>query len=157
MPLAHSIPEGNALLIDTPYGKIFHTGDWKLDDAPQLGDPATAAQLSAIGDEGVLALVCDSTNVFNEEASGSEATVREGLDEVIGEADGRVLVTTFASNAARLQTLGQVAARHRPHRSASPAARSTASCRVAKSVGYLDGFPGDGRFRDGDEAARAAR
>src|SRR5918993_1635874 len=76
IPLAHSIPEGNALLIDTPYGKIFHTGDWKLDDAPQLGDPATAAQLSAIGDEGILALVCDSTNVFNEEASGSEATVR---------------------------------------------------------------------------------
>jgi ribonuclease J len=140
VPLAHSIPEGNALLIDTPYGKIFHTGDWKLDDAPQLGDPATAAQLSAIGDEGILALVCDSTNVFNEEASGSEATVREGLDAVIAEATGRVLVTTFASNAARLKTLGQVA--RDTNRTVCIAGRSLDRIlRVAKSVGYLIDFP----------------
>jgi ribonuclease J len=140
IPLAHSIPEGNALLIDTPYGTIFHTGDWKLDDAPQLGDPATAAQLSAIGDEGILALVCDSTNVFNEEASGSEATVREGLDRVIGEAEGRVLVTTFASNAARLKTLGQVA--RDTNRTVCVAGRSLDRIiRVAKSVGYLTDFP----------------
>ncbi|MBA3677805.1 MAG: ribonuclease J [Sphingosinicella sp.] len=140
IPLAHSIPEGNALLIDTPYGKIFHTGDWKLDDAPQLGDPATAAQLSAIGDKGILALVCDSTNVFNEEASGSEATVRVGLDKVIGEATGRVLVTTFASNAARLKTLGQVA--RDTGRTVCVAGRSLDRIlRVAKSVGYLTDFP----------------
>jgi ribonuclease J len=140
VPLAHSIPEGNALLIDTPYGKIFHTGDWKLDDAPQLGDPATAAQLSAIGDQGILALVCDSTNVFNEEASGSEATVREGLDKVIGEAEGRVLVTTFASNAARLKTLGQVA--RDTNRQVCVAGRSLDRIlRVSKSVGYLTDFP----------------
>jgi hypothetical protein len=82
-------------------GKIFHTGDWKLDEFPQLGDPADAAALTRVGDEGILALVCDSTNVFQEEASGSEKQVREGLDRVIGEAEGRVLVTTFASNAAR--------------------------------------------------------
>ncbi|HEY9552674.1 ribonuclease J [Allosphingosinicella sp.] len=140
IPLAHSIPEGNALLIDTPYGKIFHTGDWKLDDAPQLGDPATAAQLSAIGDQGILALVCDSTNVFNEEASGSEATVREGLDATIGQAEGRVLVTTFASNAARLKTLGQVA--RDTNRTVCVAGRSLDRIlKVAKSVGYLVDFP----------------
>jgi ribonuclease J len=140
IPLAHSIPEGNALLIDTPYGRVFHTGDWKLDDAPQLGDPSTAAELTAIGDEGVLALVCDSTNVFQELASGSEATVRKGLDRVIGEAEGRVLVTTFASNAARLRTLGHVAAD--TGRRVCVAGRSLDRIlRVAKSVGYLTDFP----------------
>ena len=140
IPLAHSIPEGNALLIDTPYGRIFHTGDWKLDDAPQIGDPSTAAELRAIGDEGVLALVCDSTNVFNEEASGSEAEVRVGLDQVISEAEGRVLVTTFASNAARLRTLGHVAADC--GRRVCVAGRSLDRIlRVSKSVGYLTDFP----------------
>jgi ribonuclease J len=140
VPLAHSIPEGNALLIDTPFGRIFHTGDWKLDDEPQLGDPSTAAELSRIGDDGVLALVCDSTNVFNEQASGSEAAVREGLDDVVGEAEGRVLVTTFASNAARLKTLGHVAVD--TGRQVCVAGRSLDRIlRVAKSVGYLTDFP----------------
>ncbi len=110
LPLAHSIAEGNALLIDTPYGRIFHTGDWKLDDEPLIGTPTTAEELTAIGDTGVLALVCDSTNVFNPEASGSEGAVYRGLLEEVGRHKGRrVLVTTFASNVARLQTLGNVA------------------------------------------------
>ncbi len=140
VPLAHSIPEGNALLIDTPYGKIFHTGDWKLDEFPQLGDPADAAALTRVGDEGILALVCDSTNVFQEEASGSEEQVREGLDRVIGEAEGRVLVTTFASNAARLSTLGKVA--QDTGRRVCVAGRSLDRIlRVARSVGYLTDFP----------------
>ncbi|MDQ8754774.1 ribonuclease J [Sphingosinicella sp. LHD-64] len=140
IPLAHSIPEGNALLIDTPYGKVFHTGDWKLDDTPQLGDPSTEAELRAIGDSGVLALVCDSTNVFQEQASGSEAGVREGLDEVIQGAQGRVLVTTFASNAARLKTLGHVA--QDTGRKVCVAGRSLDRIlRVSKSVGYLTDFP----------------
>ncbi|AGH47778.1 beta-lactamase domain-containing protein [Sphingomonas sp. MM-1] len=140
IPLAHSIPEGNALLIDTPYGRIFHTGDWKLDDEPLLGTPSTAAELEAIGDEGVLALVCDSTNVFNEDASGSEAAVREGLDGVIAEAKGRVLVTTFASNAARVQTLGQVA--RDTGRQLCVAGRSLDRIiKVAKACGYLGDFP----------------
>ena len=140
VPLAHSIPEGNALLIDTPYGKVFHTGDWKLDEFPQLGDPADAAALTRVGDEGILALVCDSTNVFQEEASGSEEQVREGLDRVIGEAEGRVLVTTFASNAARLSTLGKVA--QDTGRRVCVAGRSLDRIlRVARSVGYLTDFP----------------
>ena len=139
-PLAHSIPEGNAVLIETPYGRVFHTGDWKLDDAPSLGGASTAEELTAIGDAGVLALVCDSTNVFNPEASGSEAEVRKGLDEVIAAAKGRVLVTTFASNAARLQTLGEVA--EDTGRALCVAGRSLDRIiRVAKQTGYLRDFP----------------
>jgi ribonuclease J len=140
MPLAHSIPEGNAILIETPYGKVFHTGDWKLDDAPALGGASTAAELTAIGDQGVLALVCDSTNVFNPEASGSEIDVRKGLDEVVAAIKGRVLVTTFASNAARLQTLGEVATD--TGRQMCVAGRSLDRIlRVAKATGYLRDFP----------------
>ncbi|MDH4745130.1 ribonuclease J [Sphingomonas sp. CBMAI 2297] len=139
-PLAHSIPEGNAVLIETPHGRVFHTGDWKLDDAPALGGASTAEELTAIGDKGVLALVCDSTNVFNPEASGSEGDVRKGLDEVIGAAKGRVLVTTFASNAARLQTLGEVA--QDTGRALCVAGRSLDRIlRVAKQTGYLRDFP----------------
>ena len=110
VPLAHSIAEGNALVIETPYGRIFHTGDWKLDDEPLVGTPATPQELTAIGDSGVLAMVCDSTNVFNPEGSGSEGGVLRGLlAEVDNHKGRRVLVTTFASNVARLQTLGAVA------------------------------------------------
>src|SRR3546814_3899201 len=79
------------------------------EDEPILGEPATAAMLPAIGDEGVDVLVCDSTNVFNAEASGSEGDLRAGLVAAVGAAKGRVVVTTFASNAARLHTLGEVA------------------------------------------------
>ncbi|HWL47113.1 MAG TPA: ribonuclease J, partial [Sphingomonadaceae bacterium] len=140
VPLAHSIPEGNALLIETPYGRIFHTGDWKIDEQPLLGTPSTATELEAIGDEGVLALVCDSTNVFNEKASGSEADVRVGLNGVIAGAKGRVLVTTFASNAARVQTLGEVA--RDTGRQLCVAGRSLDRIiKTAKAVGYLKDFP----------------
>lgn len=110
VPLAHSIAEGNALVIETPHGRIFHTGDWKLDEEPIIGEPATEEELCEIGDEGVLALVCDSTNVFNAAASGSEGAVYQGLLEEVRKHKGkRVLVTTFASNVARLQTLAAVA------------------------------------------------
>jgi len=140
VPLAHSIPEGNALVIETPHGKVFHTGDWKLDEFPQIGDPADEHALIKVGDEGILALVCDSTNVFQEEASGSEAGVRADLDRIVGEAEGRVLVTTFASNAARLRTLGTVA--RDTGRRVCVAGRSLDRIlRVAKSVGYLLDFP----------------
>ncbi|ALR21700.1 ribonuclease J [Sphingobium baderi] len=140
VPLAHSIPEGNAVLIDTRYGRIFHTGDWKLDERPLLGAPSTPEELTAIGDEGVLALVCDSTNVFNSEASGSEGDVREGLMATISGAKGRVLVTTFASNAARLQTLGEVAVA--TGRRLCVAGRSLDRIiSNARNAGYLKDFP----------------
>jgi ribonuclease J len=110
VPLAHSIAEGHALLIETPYGRVFHTGDWKLDEEPIIGDPTTEEELCELGDEGILALVCDSTNVFNAEASGSEGMVYRGLLQEVARWTGRrVLVTTFASNVARLHTLGEVA------------------------------------------------
>ncbi|EMD84283.1 ribonuclease J [Pacificimonas flava] len=140
VPLAHSIPEGNALLIDTPFGSVFHTGDWKIDREPVMGSPTTAEELTRIGDEGVLALVGDSTNVFNPRESGSESGVREALDKVVAEQEGRVLVTTFASNAARLHTLGQVA--QDCGRRICVVGRSLHRIlEVANSVGYLTDFP----------------
>jgi len=141
IPLAHSIAEGNALLIDTPFGRVFHTGDWKLDDDPIIGVPATEEELSAIGDEGVLALVCDSTNVFNPAPSGSEGAVHRGLLEEVQRHTGkRVMVTTFASNVARLQTLGDVA--KETGRQLCIAGRSLDRIiEVAQDNGYLGDFP----------------
>ena len=141
IPLAHSIAEGNALLIDTPHGRIFHTGDWKLDEDPIIGEPATEEDLRAIGDEGVLALVCDSTNVFNPKASGSEGAVHQALmEEVARHAGKRVVVTTFASNVARLQTLGEVA--RETGRQICVAGRSLDRIiEVAQDNGYLADFP----------------
>jgi len=138
--LAHSIPEGNGLLIETPHGRIFHTGDWKIDETPVLGEPSSHEALEKVGDAGVLALVCDSTNVFQNEASGSEAAVHEGLRAEVSRAKGRVLITTFASNAARLQTIGRVA--NETNRRVCMAGRSLDRiARVAKATGYLRDFP----------------
>lgn len=141
IPLAHSIAEGNALLIETPYGRVFHTGDWKLDDEPLVGVPATAQELTEIGNQGVLALVCDSTNVFNPKASGSEGGVRDALMAEVAKHHGkRVLVTTFASNVARLQTLGEVA--RASNRQLCVAGRSLDRIiRTAQSCGYLRDLP----------------
>lgn len=141
LPLAHSIAEGNALLIETPYGTVFHTGDWKLDDEPQVGTPTTPEELTGIGDDGVLALVCDSTNVFNPANSGSEGDVFRGLlEEVSLHAGKRVLVTTFASNVARLQTLGRVA--RQTGRQLCVAGRSLDRIiEVSQDNGYLGDFP----------------
>jgi len=148
VPLAHSIPEGNGLLIETPFGNIFHTGDWKIDETPVLGHPSSAETLTDIGDAGVLALVCDSTNVFQDNASGSEAGVHAGLYEAVLGARGRVLVTTFASNAARLETIGRGALE--TGRKVCVAGRSLDRIlRVAKATGYLKDFPEPVRF---DEA-----
>ncbi|WP_435201036.1 ribonuclease J [Qipengyuania sp. 902] len=141
IPLAHSIAEGNALLIETPHGRIFHTGDWKLDEDPIIGQPTTEEELTEIGDEGVLALVCDSTNVFNPAPSGSEGAVYKGLLEEVQRHSGkRVLVTTFASNVARLQTLGDVA--RETGRQVCVAGRSLDRIiEVSQANGYLTDFP----------------
>jgi ribonuclease J len=140
MALAHSIAEGNALLIDTPHGKIFHTGDWKLDDEPLIGTPSTVAELTKIGDDGVLAYIGDSTNVFNAEASGSESGVRDAMLKLIQGQRGRVVITTFASNVARLDTIGRVAAA--TGRKLVLAGRSMDRItRIAKETGYLKDFP----------------
>ena len=148
--LSHSIPEGNGLLIETPFGNVFHTGDWKIDESPVIGEAPSPEVLTEIGDEGVLALVCDSTNVFQEKPSGSEGSVHEGLLTQVLEAKGRVLVTTFASNAARLQTIGCVG--RETGRQVCIAGRSLERIlRVAQATGYLLDFPPPISF---DEAMR---
>jgi ribonuclease J len=110
IPVAHSIPESMALAIRTPLGTVLHTGDWKIDETPIIGLPTDAERLKAIGDEGVLALVCDSTNVTRDGISPSEADVQVGLRELILAARGRVAVTTFASNVARIRAVAEAAA-----------------------------------------------
>ena len=153
VPLAHSIPEGNGLLIETPFGNVFHTGDWKIDETPVLGHPSSSQTLTEIGDAGILALVCDSTNTFQEQPSGSEAGVHDGLLEEVKKARGRVLITTFASNAARLETIGKVAIE--TGRQVCVAGRSLDRIlKVAKATGYLRDFPEPVRF---DEAMRLPR
>lgn len=103
--ITHSIPEMQAVAIHTPQGAIMHTGDWKLDATPMLGEVTNEARLTSIGDKGVLAIVCDSTNVFVEGSSGSEGDVRKELVEMIRKCPERVVVTTFASNLARLESI----------------------------------------------------
>jgi ribonuclease J len=151
--LSHSIPEGNGVLIETPFGNVFHTGDWKIDETPVIGEAPSVETLKAIGDSGVLALVCDSTNVFQEHPSGSEESVHAGLLAKVAEAKGRVLVTTFASNAARLQTIGRVA--RETGRQVCIAGRSLDRIlRVSQATGYLLDFPAPIGF---DEAMRLPR
>ena len=103
--LTHSIPEPNGMAIKTPLGTILHTGDWKIDPDPILGAPTDIAMLSRLGDEGVLAMVCDSTNVFVDGEAGSEADVRIALNKLIGSLKGKVAVGCFASNVARMDSV----------------------------------------------------
>lgn len=111
--LTHSIPEPNGILLKTPVGNIFHTGDWKIDHTPLIGNAIEEKTIQQIGDKGVLAMVSDSTNVFHEGDSGSELTVRENLTELIGSyTKGALFVTCFASNVARMQTIALAAQTH---------------------------------------------
>ena len=110
--LTHSIPEPNAVVIRTAAGTVLHTGDWKLDPEPLIGDDYDEAALRALADEGVLAMVCDSTNAMVEGESGSEGEVLDNLGDLIGGLPNRVAVACFATNVARLQTVMQVAASH---------------------------------------------
>ncbi len=102
--LTHSIPEPNGLAIRTPLGMVWHTGDWKIDPDPMIGEVTDEATLKAMAEEGILAMVCDSTNVFVEGSSGSESDVREKLAKVVAGCTGRVAVTAFASNVARVES-----------------------------------------------------
>jgi ribonuclease J len=107
--MAHSIPESSALAIRTPLGLVFHTGDWKLDATPIIGEPVDEGRLAALGDEGVLALVGDSTNAMREGRSPSERDVAKSLAGIIKGAKNRVAVTTFASNVARVKAVADAA------------------------------------------------
>lgn len=110
--LTHSIPEPNAVIVRTPLGAVLHTGDWKIDPDPLIGDPTDEETLRQLGEDGVLAMVCDSTNALVEGHSGSEATVREALIRLIGTLKNRVAVTSFASNVARLESVVMAAEAH---------------------------------------------
>jgi ribonuclease J len=107
--MAHSIPEPSGLALRTPHGLVFHTGDWKLDSTPLIGDPSDDRKLQALGEEGVLALVCDSTNAFRDGRSPSERDVAASITEIIKGAKRRVLVTAFSSNVARVQAVAEAA------------------------------------------------
>src|SRR5690606_15046101 len=107
--VSHSIPEPVSLAITTPLGKVIHTGDWKIDPEPVLGPRIDEARFRALGKEGVLALICDSTNAMREGESPSERAVGNGLREVIESAAGRVAVTTFSSNVGRIRAIAEAA------------------------------------------------
>ena len=138
--LTHSIPESNALAIGTPFGTVLHTGDWKLDPRPLIGRVTDDQALRDLGEEGTLAMVCDSTNVFVDGEAGSEAEVRESLMELVGRYEKRVAVTFFSSNVARLETMAAVAAAHGRH--AALIGRSLwRISETARSCGYLEDVP----------------
>lgn len=134
--LTHSIAEPNGLAIHTPLGTVMHTGDWKIDIDPLIGEQTDSARIREIGDDGVLAMICDSTNVFSEGEAGSEAGVRDGLFEAIAEQKGKVAVACFASNVARI--LSTVEAATAAGRSVSLIGRSMLRITgAAKAVGLL--------------------
>jgi ribonuclease J len=138
--LTHSIPEMRAVAIRTRHGTVLHTGDWKLDPDPVVGPVTDDAALRRLGDEGVLALICDSTNVLQPEASGSEAAVRDSLIELVGKARRRVLITTFASNVARVAAVA--AAAQANHRDLAIVGRSLRrTIEAARETGYLHDLP----------------
>jgi len=107
LPMSHSIPESSALVIDTPKGRIVHTGDFKLDTTPGVGEPFDPALWAEVAAPGVMALACDSTNVFNPNPGRSEAEIVEALGQLVATSGGMVVATTFASNIARLRTLAE--------------------------------------------------
>jgi ribonuclease J len=136
--VAHSIPESNALAIRSPAGTVLHTGDWKIDPTPLLGGPTDVAKLTALGDEGVLALIGDSTNAVREGRSPSESDVAKTLGELIRTAPRRVAVTTFASHVGRLRAVAD-AARAAEREVVVVGRAMERVVQVARETGYLDG------------------
>jgi ribonuclease J len=151
--LTHSIPEPNAVALRTPVGTVLHTGDWKFDPDPLIGPTADEAALIRIGNEGVLALIGDSTNALRPGTSGSEADLRRSLTELIGRYDARIAVACFASNVARLETIARAAAAH--GREVALVGRSLWRMdKAARENGYLADLP---RFLTEDEAGYIPR
>ncbi len=148
LPVAHSLPEAQALAIRTPYGTVLHTGDWKLDPDPLIGPATDEAAFRRLGEEGVLAMVCDSTNAMVDGHSGSEAEVRRSLAKLIRPMRGRVAVTCFASNVARVESV--VMAARDAGRHVALVGRSLRNLEAAaREAGYLRGLP---EFVPEDEA-----
>ncbi len=150
--MSHSIPEPSALAIRTPAGLVLHTGDWKLDRTPYVGAPADEAKLKALGDEGVLAMICDSTNAMRDGRSPSETEVAHSITEIVKSAKRRVAVTTFSSNVARIRAVAEAAeASGRRLIVAGRALHRVIG--VAMDTGYL---PDSFRYLDQNEAQHVA-
>jgi len=138
IPVAHSIPESHALAIHTEIGTVLHTGDWKIDPTPIIGPPTDERRLRELGDAGVLALVGDSTNAVRDGRSPSEAEVAKAITELVKSARGRVAVTTFASNVARIKAVADAA--KAADREVVVVGRAMERVvQVARETGYLDG------------------
>jgi ribonuclease J len=138
IPVAHSIPESHALAIHTSAGIVLHTGDWKIDPTPIIGRPTDEKRLRELGDEGVLALIGDSTNAVRDGRSPSEAEVAKTITELVKAAKGRVAVTTFASNVARLKAVAD-AARAADREVVVVGRAMERVSQVARETGYFDG------------------
>jgi ribonuclease J len=135
--LTHSILEPNGLIIKTPMGTILHTGDWKCDPNPLIGDSINEKRLKEIGNEGVVVMICDSTNVFNPGRAGSENDVRNSLLKIMRNINKRIIVTSFASNVARMETIFYCA--EKTGREISLVGRSMNRIfKAARQCGYLD-------------------
>ena len=138
--VTHSIPEPVSLAITTPLGRVIHTGDWKIDPEPSLGPVLDAQRFEQLGNEGVLALICDSTNAMRDGESPSEKQVSESLRELIENAKGRVAVTTFSSNVGRIRSIAEAA--RDAGRQVLVVGRSMKRCiAVATDLGYMEGLP----------------
>jgi ribonuclease J len=138
--VTHSIPEPVSLAITTPAGTVIHTGDWKIDPGPEIGPMTDEARFRALGDKGVLALICDSTNAMREGDSPAEQEVGKGLRKVIEEAKGRVAVTTFSSNVGRIRSIAEAA--RDAGRQVLVLGRSLKRViSVSDELGYMDGLP----------------
>ncbi|CUT15574.1 Metallobetalactamase family protein RNAspecific [Bradyrhizobium sp.] len=138
IPVAHSIPESHALAIHTEIGTVLHTGDWKIDPTPIIGRPTDEKRLRELGDAGLLALIGDSTNAVRDGRSPSEAEVARSITELVKAAKGRVAVTTFASNVARLKAVA-IAAKAADREVVVVGRAMERVVQVARETGYLDG------------------
>lgn len=152
--ITHSIPEMNGIILRTPEGAILHTGDWKLDHDPVVGPQTDEDKLRALGEEGVLAMICDSTNAMSPGHSGSESGLEEHISGILDEAGNNlVIASTFASNVARMETFAKVAQRH--NRQVVVSGRSMIRVYTAAyECGYLNDYP---KFVNEDQANRIPR
>ncbi len=153
LTLTHSIPEPNAVVLRTPLGTVLHTGDWKFDPDPLVGERSDVARLRRLGEEGVLAMICDSTNALRPGEAGSEADVRRSLIKLVGRCRRRVVIACFATNVARLGSAAAAAVAHDRH--AALVGRSLWRIEhAARETGYLEGVP---PFLTDEEAAYLPR
>ncbi|MGY9011938.1 MAG: ribonuclease J, partial [Rhodobacterales bacterium] len=140
LPISHSIPESSALVIDSPEGRLIHTGDFKLDETPLVGEAFDRALWQEVAAPGVKALICDSTNVFSRHPGRSEASVGPEIEKLVAKAKGMVVATTFASNVARVKTLAEAG----DHAGRSICLLGRAMRRMIEAAietGVLTGFP----------------